>query len=103
MFSIPCEMYGRDRRSSFVLGCQQFMAQGLKVHSNSKEHINAVKVREVKDTPDDKTPAKNMLQRMNQAQMDRLTILFRNAHALAKHARPSRISFGCPHSIRKKV
>lgn len=85
MFCLVCKRY--DRSSSFCVGSTNFKLEAVKAHARSDSHkqnqmrFNATRKPEA-------TVAHKMLIKLNQKTIEQMKILFRSAHALAKHGRP---------------
>ena len=89
-----CEMcrtnkYGHaDPRGLFVKGSTSFQYTSVKGHATSTKHEREESAHNAAQTPATERPADQMLARMSSARLDRMTIKFRNVHALSKHMRP---------------
>lgn len=60
----------------------------LKYHEASSIHQKALATESVKHAPVGSSPAEVMIQKLNDATVDKLKILFRNAHAISLAGRP---------------
>ena len=80
---------GKDSKvkSPFLGGCDNFKKDVVTNHEISDIHIKSTEMKVAKENPTE-TPAFKMIVQLTKANMDKLTILFQNAHAIAKHCRP---------------
>ena len=91
MFCVPCRRFpqlagGKD--TQWVQGSTNFRKTSLEKHQDSSKHVVCAKRAEALDAGQGKSEASRVLQSLNKSQMERLSILFRNAHAVAKKGRP---------------
>ncbi len=71
-------------------GCTNFKRSAFTDHQTTRGHKDALlKNRKSKSKPGE-TPAEKCIESLNRATFDRLSILFRNAHAIAMNSRPFR-------------
>ena len=84
------EMKGKPGkgRNIFYDGCSTFKLYSVKKHCESDNHCRALEIKAAREATPGTSKAEKMLHKMNQKVMDRLVILFRNVHAMAKHGRP---------------
>ena len=85
MFCCVCKRY--DRSSSFCVGSANFKLEAIKAHARSNSHKQNQMRFDVTRNPE-ATVAHKMLMKLNQKTIEQMKILFRSAHALAKHGRP---------------
>ena len=67
---------------SFVKGCENFKISAIKDHEMCKFHL---KIAPRYTTPVEESPAVQCIKLLNQNEIDKLSIKFRNAHYVAKH------------------
>lgn len=70
---------------SFVKGCENFKISAIKDHEICKFHL---KIAPRYTTPVEELPAAQCIKLLNQNEIDKLSIKFRNAHYVAKHNKP---------------
>jgi hypothetical protein len=70
---------------SFVKGCENFKISTIKNHEICKFHL---KIAPRYTTPVEESPAAHCIKLLNQNEIDKLSIKFRNAHYVAKHNKP---------------
>ena len=87
MFCVLCERYG-PKDQKFVKGCTSLRMESLKTHASSKVHARSVEADKAAKSRPGTTPVVRLLQQMNAEAIEKLRILFRTAHAVAKHSRP---------------
>lgn len=85
MFCSICRRY--DHANTFSVGNTNFKLETVKAHARSEGHKKNQLKFDAKTKPEN-TAAHKMLVQMNKKTMEQLEILFRSAHALAKHGRP---------------
>ena len=73
---------------SYVTGSGYLRHDGLDHHQNSEGHRYAAQYLAVKAQKPGSSIAEKAIQSMNRATFERLEILFRNVHAIAKKSRP---------------
>ncbi|XP_076081027.1 zinc finger protein 862-like isoform X2 [Mytilus galloprovincialis] len=81
MYCTYCKEQGKGGK--FVSGCTNFRIDTIQNHEVSSPHISATSVTE-RPLPQNSLSAK-AINSIKQTEYDRLSILFRNAHAVAKH------------------
>ncbi|XP_023932929.1 zinc finger protein 862-like [Lingula anatina] len=75
-----------DSINNFVTGTTNFRIEAIKSHERSKCHERAVSIKQASEsTGPAESQAGRTLQSLKAHERDRLSILFRNAHAVAKH------------------
>ncbi len=84
MFCSVCRQHASEdaKTNSFIVGTKNLKLEAIKDHESSKCHI------QVKKTAQGNTAAMKALTSLKTAQLDKMIILFRNAHAIAKKGRP---------------
>ncbi|XP_077980195.1 E3 SUMO-protein ligase KIAA1586-like [Glandiceps talaboti] len=82
------DKYKKYSNGSFVRGSTNLRHEALKTHENSDGHKYAKQYLDAKNAAPGESVAERALQSMNTATIDKLSKLFRNAHALAKKSRP---------------
>ena len=90
MFCAPCREHSKKTGKPlvFVVGTDNFKIESIKVHEKTPGHkLCFERDVNVKKTVEE-TPAGKCIASIDKAQFSRLEKLFRNAHALAKNARP---------------
>ncbi|XP_063408230.1 zinc finger protein 862-like [Mytilus trossulus] len=81
MYCTYCKEQGKGWK--FLSGCTNFRIDTIQNHEVSSPHISATSVAE-RPLPQNSLAAK-AINSIKQTEYDRLSILFRNAHAVAKH------------------
>ena len=79
--------YTKAACGTFVSGCSNIKHDALVVHSKSKSHKDATERVIAGNAFPGTSQAEKIIVQMNQAMFQKLSKLFRNAHAIAKHAR----------------
>ena len=88
MFCTLCEKHA-PKDHNFVKGCASLRIESLKMHASSKIHARSVEVEKAAaNAPGTSGPIHHAIQRLNEEAVAKLKILFRTAHAIAKHNRP---------------
>ena len=77
-----------DQTSNFVTGCRNFRLESVTAHEKSELHTRSVGIEAAKMAKVGTTAAAKLMETLNKHVFARLTVLFRNAHALAKTRRP---------------
>jgi hypothetical protein len=86
MYCSTCRSIGvPEHETVFVKGTNSFRLDGIKTHESSDIHVDASKKLAAKSTPISQSVGAKCLQKLKKAENDRLLILMRNAHAVAKH------------------
>eukprot|EP00057_Strongylocentrotus_purpuratus_P018153 XP_011672627.1 PREDICTED: uncharacterized protein LOC105442334 isoform X1 [Strongylocentrotus purpuratus] len=75
-------------RNIFFDGCSTFKLYSIKRHDESDNHQRAMGAKAAREALPGTSKAEKMVQKMNQKVVERLIIIFRNVHAMAKHCRP---------------
>lgn len=92
MYCNICTDYSSGRpsieTSAFVTGCDSFRIEIVRAHDGSDAHKRSVELKLASEA--DKSQASTILVSLNKNISERLNILFRNAHFIAKEARPYR-------------
>lgn len=71
----------------FFEGCKNLRIDAVKKHSASENHMEALNIKAARDAPGTSQGDK-MIRKFNETTINRLTHLFRNAHAISKKCRP---------------
>ena len=79
---------GGKKQNSFYKGSNTFKVETIKKHSASENHRLAVDRERARRAAPGTSQAEKMLKGMNVAAVNRLKLLFRNAHAVARNCRP---------------
>ncbi|KAK9972415.1 hypothetical protein ABG768_025722, partial [Culter alburnus] len=89
MFCSVCRQHASEnaKTNSFIVGTKNLKLEAIKDHESSKCHIQVKKRAQGKAAPEN-TAAMKALTSLKTAQLDKMIILFRNAHAIAKKGRP---------------
>jgi len=77
------------KSKQFLEGCTSYKSESVAWHEKSAAHIMASNLHDAKENPES-TPATQALSQLNTQYSDKLSILFRNAHAVAKHRKSFR-------------
>ena len=72
----------------FVTGSDNFHLKSLRKHSTSKGHFKAVQNEKALSPPPGTNPAEEGPQTLHKKEFEKLRVLFRVSHALAKKGRP---------------
>ena len=90
MFCDVCMLYPNlsDKDSKFVKGCSNFHIKSLWTHDKSEAHQKCSSPDKAKKSTPGSTPAEKMIQGMNKIEFQKMQILFRIVHSLAKNGRP---------------
>lgn len=76
------------KKGVFYVGTSNFKKESVTEHERSNGHITATNIACAKDSSAGTSTAAKALSKLNEAQTERLSILFRTVHGLAKHGRP---------------
>ena len=89
MFCALCRIHASDghRSNSFVSGTQYLKLEAVKDHESSKSHLHVLKIAKGISAPETTTAMRTLVS-LKTGQLDRMALLFRNAHAIAKKGRP---------------
>ncbi|KAK3090549.1 hypothetical protein FSP39_012619 [Pinctada imbricata] len=74
--------------NEFVKGCKSLRLESVKIHESSEAHKHACEIVSNREKKVGERPAEKAIQQMNSDIFEKLLILFRNAHAIAKKSRP---------------
>ena len=91
MFCDICMLYPTlcDKDSKFVKGgCGNLHIKSLQTHDKSAAHQKCVRHNKAKNSTPGSTPAETMIQKMNEKEFEKMRVLFRIAHSLAKKGHP---------------
>ncbi|KAG1649403.1 Zinc finger protein 862 [Nymphon striatum] len=80
---------GLLKSRTFISGCVSYKAESISLHEKSSAHVQATKIIKRKEHPET-APAKIAQLQLHKANSEKLTLLFRNTHALAKHRKSFR-------------
>jgi hypothetical protein len=85
MFCTFCESQFKDKTGTgkFVTGCNNFRIDTIQMHETSAPNANAKTIAERPTA--EKSEAAKVVHQLKAHEYSRLNILFRNAHAVAKH------------------
>jgi hypothetical protein len=75
-------------QNKFLTGCSNFRVSAITDHEKSNGHIRATEIKSAKSSNVASSAAGKALLQMREADRQRLSILFRNAHAIMKNNRP---------------
>ena len=90
MFCTLCEKH-TPKDSNFVKGCLSLHIESLKKYESSKVHVRSLEVAKTASAPPGMSGSiQHSIHHLNEEAVTKLKILFRTAHALAKHCRPFR-------------
>ena len=82
-----CIKYSYSSDKTWVEGTSTFKLYIIKKHETTRTHLDAANKMEAEKIPTE-TPAARSLISMNKKVLEKMTYLFRNAHAIAKKCRP---------------
>lgn len=93
MFCNICEQWATSTgqamgKTEFVKGCSSLRIESLHKHAKSETHTGAVAAKGAAEAPPGTSTADKLLRQMNQTVINRLEVMFRTCHFLAKKARP---------------
>ena len=74
--------------SAFAAGCDNFRIETLRAHETFDFHKRSNRVNDAKSSKSGTTPTEKIMQNLNSAQVNKMSILFCNVHSLVKHHRP---------------
>ena len=83
-----CIKYCASKDNNFVLGCKDLKLYQIKRHEGTNDHRKSAEKHAAMTCKPGGSVAEKAMNSLTKAQNDKLSILFRNAHALAKKARP---------------
>lgn len=86
MFCSVCKIY--EKYGTFSTGCSTMHRNSIRSHESSEGHVRNVLRHKAQAAKPGSTVAEKSLRKLTEKAFGRMVILFRNAHALAKHARP---------------
>ena len=70
----------------FVQGCTNFKKDVLRLHQKSKGHVDAKIKFDARRMPPGNSVAEKAIEQLNKSVMDKLCVLMRTAHGIAKHS-----------------
>ncbi|XP_071486689.1 zinc finger protein 862-like [Diadema antillarum] len=79
---------GGRGQNLFYVGCKNLKLEAVKKHETSENHRVALRIKAANDAPPGTSQAEKAIRKMNETVVNRLTHLFRNAHAISKQCRP---------------
>ena len=91
MFCTTCQTYGKDkmsRTSKFVTGCTSMKIESVVSHERTASHTSNITISRAKSLPLEQTPSVQALTKLSDVNLLKMRLLFFNAHAIAKQARP---------------
>ena len=83
-----CVKHCPTRDNNFVIGCKDLKLDVIKRHEGTIDHRKSAEKHSAITCKPGESQAEKAINSLTKAQNDRLSHLFRNAHALAKKARP---------------
>ena len=86
MFCNVCQKY--EKHGIFISGSTNFKLESIKHHHESASHKSNVQKEKALTARPGTSVAEKTIETLNKSNYLRLTKLFKNAHAVAKHARP---------------
>ena len=86
MYCKVCKEY--ESTGSFVTGSTSFTKTSVKAHEKADGHKNNVQKLKAKHRKPGTSQAERILETLSKDAFDKLSLLFRSVHSLAKHARP---------------
>ncbi|XP_069134264.1 zinc finger protein 862-like [Argopecten irradians] len=87
MFCTLCKTE-KTSTGSFITGCQNMRLETVKSHDNSESHRKIVLAKKAQTIPTHQTEGVRVVSMMHKSTLAKLSILFRNAHAIGKNGRP---------------
>ena len=88
MTCLSCERLGKGKIGAFIIGCSVMKLEQIKFHEKSVDHLKNIGIDNAKNSPAEKTDAAKILSTLNKTQKNKLDKLLRNAHYIAKEAKP---------------
>ena len=84
-----CRKYPSDqtKKCKFIIGTNNMKLESIIDHEDSTVHGQSLAKEKAKQNPTE-TPAAKILRSLNREQSERVSLLFRSAHAIAKKGRP---------------
>ena len=86
MYCKVCRLY--DKAGTYSTGCTTMHRNSIRAHGISESHVKNMLIHNAKKAPLGSSTAEKALRKMTKETIDKMSVLFRNAHALAKNARP---------------
>ena len=90
MFCHVCSAHakGKRRGNAFVVGCTTMKLETIVFHENSQSHKDCLIAEEKVSEPLQQAPCVISLVKLPEGTKEKMAILFRTSHAIAKNARP---------------
>ncbi|CAL9685344.1 unnamed protein product [Knipowitschia caucasica] len=90
MFCQICREYTKDKNktNSFVVGTSNFKIEAVKDHEKARSHRESLQIKTAKTVPVEDSVAGRSLTSLKTSELEKMQLLFRNAHAIAKKGRP---------------
>ncbi|XP_061891629.1 zinc finger protein 862-like [Entelurus aequoreus] len=91
MFCTVCTTFGKDKKSQashFVVGCSSMKVESIISHEGTRNHDKNMKIKQAKSAPLHEAPSVQVLTKLSDVNTQKMKLLFRNAHAIAKKGRP---------------
>uniref|UniRef100_A0A1A8R1W9 Zinc finger protein 862 n=1 Tax=Nothobranchius pienaari TaxID=704102 RepID=A0A1A8R1W9_9TELE len=90
MFCKICRVYTKEKNktNSFVVGTNNFKIEAVKDHEKARSHQESLQMKIAKAVPVEESVAGKSLSSLRSLEVEKMQLLFRNAHAIAKKGRP---------------
>ena len=90
MFCSVCRSHAKEksRGNAFVVGCKSMKIESVISHEQSACHRDCTAIFKAKSVPLEKAAPVQALIKLSDGNRQKMSLLFHNAHAIAKQARP---------------
>lgn len=90
MFCQDCRMYVKEKKkkNNFVVGTNNFKVEAVKDHESAQSHQESQRIKTAKTGRIKESLAGRSLALLKKSDLEKMQLLFRNAHAIGKKGRP---------------
>ena len=90
MFCKDCRMYAKEKNktNNFVVGTNNFKVEAVKDHESAQSHQESLRIKTAKTGRIEESLAGRSLALLKTSELEKMHLLFRNAHAIGKKGRP---------------
>ncbi|XP_032362926.1 zinc finger protein 862-like [Etheostoma spectabile] len=90
MFCQDCRTYAKEKNkmNNFVVGTKNFKVEAVKDHESARSHQESLRIKTAKTGRIEESLAGRSLTLMKTSELEKMQLLFRNAHAIGKKGRP---------------
>lgn len=90
MFCQDCRTYAKEKNkmNNFVVGTKNFKIEAVKDHESARSHQESLRIKTAKTGRIEESLAGRSLTLMKTSELEKMQLLFRNAHAIGKKGRP---------------